>query len=503
MMRIRVSGFILLALVCCRLDVLAQKDGDDIVIGKYRVLHSAIFDEDRTLLVHLPLGYESDRIRYPVLFHLYGDNIVDYIAPAMIACDKLGETGEAPPVIIVGVVNTNRYRDNLAFNRDGSAGGADRFIRFFREELIPFIDREYRTADFRIIVGPQAGAHFALYSLITESDLFDMYITTNPFEGDSNVSGGLARAVEQYFQNTEPLQKFFYMTCEEDAPPADIERARRVSALLESRKPDRFEFHCVFLKPSGFFITPVPVLEGLRTFFVDYRLPQDFPAESVADLKTYYERLSRKYGFHVDVPELMLTFAADNLSQRRRMKETIELLEYQLTLYPQSLNAFWRLGEAYRTMAQYDKALSHYKAFLAIQSSDADMVARRARELERYIKDSASYAVEQEIEKAGVKAGLKLARKLRGDPQNKLYFEETEFNAIGYRLMGEGRLDDAIAVFKLNVEMYPESANTYDSLAEAYMKKGEKKLAVENFEQSLKLNPQNKNAEEKLKELRK
>ena len=223
----------------------------------------------------------------------------------------------------------------------------------------------------------------------------------------------------------------------------------------------------------------------------------------MADLKTYYERLSRKYGFHVDVPELMLTFAADNLSQRRRMKETIELLEYQLTLYPQSLNAFWRLGEAYRTMAQYDKALSHYKAFLAIQSSDADMVARRARELERYIKDSASYAVEQEIEKAGVKAGLKLARKLRGDPQNKLYFEETEFNAIGYRLMGEGRLDDAIAVFKLNVEMYPESANTYDSLAEAYMKKGEKKLAVENFEQSLKLNPQNKNAEEKLKELRK
>lgn len=75
----------------------AQNDGDDVVIGKYRVLHSRIFDENRLLVVHLPRGYETDRISYPVLYHLYGDNIPDYFAPALIACDKLGQTGEAPP----------------------------------------------------------------------------------------------------------------------------------------------------------------------------------------------------------------------------------------------------------------------------------------------------------------------------------------------------------------------------------------------------------------------
>ena len=54
---------------------------------------------------------------------------------------------------------------------------------------------------------------------------------------------------------------------------------------------------------------------------------------------------------------------------------------------------------------------------------------------------------------------------------------------------------------KLNVEFYPESANTYDSLAEAYMKSGDNKLAIINYKKSLELNPNNSNAVERLKVL--
>jgi tetratricopeptide (TPR) repeat protein len=64
------------------------------------------------------------------------------------------------------------------------------------------------------------------------------------------------------------------------------------------------------------------------------------------------------------------------------------------------------------------------------------------------------------------------------------------------------RLPEAIEVFKLNVEMYPDAFNTYDSLGEAYMVKGEKELAIENFERSLELNPANTNAVEMLKKIR-
>jgi tetratricopeptide (TPR) repeat protein len=76
-------------------------------------------------------------------------------------------------------------------------------------------------------------------------------------------------------------------------------------------------------------------------------------------------------------------------------------------------------------------------------------------------------------------------------------------NRLGYELLSNKRLDEAIEVLKLNVESYPKSSNAYDSLAEAYMMSGNKALAIKNYEKSLELNPTNAGALEALKTLRK
>ena len=62
---------------------------------------------------------------------------------------------------------------------------------------------------------------------------------------------------------------------------------------------------------------------------------------------------------------------------------------------------------------------------------------------------------------------------------------EADMNTYGYLLMGQGKLDSALVVFRNNVKAHPKSWNAYDSLAEAYAGKGEKKLAVENYEKAL------------------
>ena len=69
---------------------------------------------------------------------------------------------------------------------------------------------------------------------------------------------------------------------------------------------------------------------------------------------------------------------------------------------------------------------------------------------------------------------------------------EPLMNNLGYQLMGAGKMDDAIAVFKSNVERYPLSANVYDSLAEAYEKTGKIDLARSNYEKAVQLGTQNK-----------
>jgi tetratricopeptide (TPR) repeat protein len=69
-------------------------------------------------------------------------------------------------------------------------------------------------------------------------------------------------------------------------------------------------------------------------------------------------------------------------------------------------------------------------------------------------------------------------------------------------LSGGGKTKEAITIFELGVIAFPKSANAFDSLGEAYMEAGNKKLAIENYEKSLKLDADNKNAEEMLRKLR-
>jgi len=81
--------------------------------------------------------------------------------------------------------------------------------------------------------------------------------------------------------------------------------------------------------------------------------------------------------------------------------------------------------------------------------------------------------------------------------------EEHVLNMIGYRVFLQAdKADDAIKVFAKNAQEFPASSNVYDSLAEAYAAAGKKDLAIENYEKSLKLDPNNENAKDWLKKLK-
>lgn len=108
----------------------------------------------------------------------------------------------------------------------------------------------------------------------------------------------------------------------------------------------------------------------------------------------------------------------------------------------------------------------------------------------------------QSISTAGVKAAVAEYRQLKSSRPADFLFDLNELNSLGYHLMGNGRIDEAIAILELNVEAYPRSANAYDSLGEAYMRKGDKDRAIENYRRSLELNPSNSNAAAMIERLR-
>jgi tetratricopeptide (TPR) repeat protein len=81
-------------------------------------------------------------------------------------------------------------------------------------------------------------------------------------------------------------------------------------------------------------------------------------------------------------------------------------------------------------------------------------------------------------------------------------FTENDMNLKGYEALQDYDIEKAITLFRLNVLAYPNAWNTYDSLAEAYLTRGDRDLAIEYYEKSLELNPDNTNATQILKQLK-
>jgi tetratricopeptide (TPR) repeat protein len=103
------------------------------------------------------------------------------------------------------------------------------------------------------------------------------------------------------------------------------------------------------------------------------------------------------------------------------------------------------------------------------------------------------------IAEKGIESALQNYRTLK--QSSDYYVSESQLDSLGYQLLSMKKVREAIEIFKLNVEAFPQSANVYDSLGQAYMTNGDKELAIRNYQRAVELNPQNTDAVEMLKKL--
>ncbi|MBZ5538339.1 MAG: DUF2306 domain-containing protein [Acidobacteriia bacterium] len=98
------------------------------------------------------------------------------------------------------------------------------------------------------------------------------------------------------------------------------------------------------------------------------------------------------------------------------------------------------------------------------------------------------------ITSSGIDQAARQYHELKAAEPATYNFDEDQLNGLGYELIGARKFKEAICIFQLNIETYPQSSNVYDSLAESYMDDGNKPLASANYQKSLQLNPKNRNA---------
>ncbi|MBK7104867.1 MAG: alpha/beta hydrolase [Ignavibacteriae bacterium] len=185
--------FLSLFILSCNSIILnssAEKKRD--VLTKYtelKTFYSQEVSDSFYLYIRVPKNYENENKNYPVLYLLDGD-ISFNMATSIVRYLQYGN--DVPEIIIVGIgygsmINDEkinfRERDYTFSKNDlfKQSGGGINFLNFIKKELIPFVDKNYKTNDVRILNGFSLGGLFTTYTLLKEKNLFSSYIAGSPY----------------------------------------------------------------------------------------------------------------------------------------------------------------------------------------------------------------------------------------------------------------------------------------------------------------------------------
>ena len=185
--------------------------------------------QGREYFVHLPAGYDPAR-PYPVLYVLDGGSQAGHTAES---ASLLARVGVLPPVIVVGIAGGDtRDRD---YTPPGDWRSTSPFLSFLQTELVPHIEREYRTTRPRMLAGWSRGGMFVLYSQIAAPALFDARFAHSPFIWSDEDDRAVTR-FEQGLSATAAAPSFLYLSLG-DQETQTMQPFRRAVRVLETRAP--------------------------------------------------------------------------------------------------------------------------------------------------------------------------------------------------------------------------------------------------------------------------
>lgn len=166
-------------------NLLQSQETKPLRIGDIRTLHSTVLNEDRTLNIYLPSGYDTSK-SYPVIYVLDGSMNEDFLHITGLV-QFFNMTFSMPDCIVVGIANVDRRRD-FTFpttvsdlkKKYPTTGHSEAFIRFIDTEMLPYINKHYQTNDTRYLIGQSLGGLLATEILLKKSALFSHYLIVSP-----------------------------------------------------------------------------------------------------------------------------------------------------------------------------------------------------------------------------------------------------------------------------------------------------------------------------------
>ena len=384
----------------------SQTSKNDIYLSKVAInksIFSTTFNEHKKFWVQLPENYNpKSEEKYPVVFILDGSVMLQPLET--VYSNYWGHY--LPHMILVGISNqTNRTRDlttsqikmrrGAAFDQD--TGGAKKFTEYIEKELIPHIDKNYKTTNYRTLIGHSYGGLFTINMLVNHSENFKNYIaidpsldwdnqkllkqakeklTTESFEGKSLF---VSMAAEQLHMMDESvtINNLMENTSEFTLFARSI---MEFSQFAETNKKSGLNFSWKIYPEDLHGTVPLPSMrDGLIFLFKwfqfknppKYNNPETSVEELTRMLNTQAEIYLQNFGYPVPpmVEELFNGYGYMNLQMGSPERAKL-FFEMGVKYYPNSANGYDSLAEYYESQKDYKNALKFITKAYKISGSE-------------------------------------------------------------------------------------------------------------------------------------
>ncbi len=310
-------------------------------------INSNFPEQERNFTIQLPESYFSqETYKYPVLVLLDGESNLDYTRSVS---EFLADSAVMPEVIIValhaGVTRERDYLPNNEQTNSGMTGDADQFLSYIEQELIPFVEAEYRAAPLRLLSGHSIGGVFVIYTMLKQPGIFQGYMAQSPYLADQALVALLTQQIETFGKQNPSLDKTFYMNLGDEP---DLEQAfNQIQASLEAGSPHGFRLK-VARNPGEMHMTTrlIGQYSGLQEFFSeDWALSQQqIVSAKAAGVIAHVEGLSEKYRYPVLYSEQTLSQATQIFLSQQDINSAAQVGEMFTKQYPNSAIAHFLLA---------------------------------------------------------------------------------------------------------------------------------------------------------------
>ncbi|SDR80653.1 hypothetical protein SAMN04515667_0719 [Formosa sp. Hel1_31_208] len=359
---------IILVLICCLFSKLAISQ----VI--YETIESSKLGDSREIKIQLPRNYNPDGdILYPLIVVLDGDYLFE---PVIGNTDYHSYWGDMPKSIVVGINQASTreadlyYSETTFFPEEDSA----RFFEFIGMELIPHINNNYLTSDFRIAVGHDQSANFINYYLFKDKPLFRGYVAFSP-----DLSPEMASRLQEKLSSTDEDTFYYLATADNDVNSLrqDIMAFNGLLGAIDNPKLHyRFDD---FTDADHYSLVGLGIPKAINEIFglfkpinkKEYKEKMlTFEEGPFAYLVKKYQDIEFFYGFEKKIVEndiRAVAAAAKKLDDIESLKNLSKLVKKE---YPNSMISAYYSGMYFEIEGNMKRALLQYQSGLLLEESE-------------------------------------------------------------------------------------------------------------------------------------